>query len=209
MIRLVLVDTNAVVRDGLADVLAGDPQIVVGEALEHHGQLADAVRRHSPDVVVLAADPRTVDACDACEQLQRTHPRIRTVVALSSPRQTALMSALAAGAKGVVLKDAAPMMIRLAVRTVAAGWSFVDPRLTPKLVDAALRVHRRSGIGGLTSQELRVVERLLIGLTDAEIAENIGVQESTVRGYVRSARKKLGARTRVEAGTIARREGLV
>lgn len=209
MIRLVLADANPVVRDGLADVLAGDPEILVGEALQHHGLLDDAVRRHAPDVVVLAADSRTVDACDACERLGRAHPRVRTVVALSSPREAALMSALSAGAKGVVLKDAAPAVLRSAVRTVASGWSFVDPRLTSKLVDAALRGHRRAGIGGLTSQELRVLERLLLGLTDAEIAHNIGVQESTVRSYVRSARKKLGARTRVEAGTIARREGLV
>lgn len=209
MIRLILSDENPEVRAGLASALAGDPEIFVGEAIEDHRHLDDAVRRHAPDVIVLAANSRAVDAVDACEHLRMKHPRIRAIVALSSARQAALMAALAAGARAVVLKDSTPALLRDAVRTVAAGWSFVDPRLTSKLVDAALRGHRRSGIGGLTSQELRVVQRLLLGLDDAEIAAHMGLQEATVRSYVRRAREKLGARDRVEAGAIARREGLV
>lgn len=209
MIRLVLSDANPQVRDGLASVLAGDPEIVVGAEVGRNEDLADAVRRVEPDVVLLAGDARSVAAVDACAALTRAHPRLRTVVALSTARQATMMAALSAGAQGVVLKDANPALLRQVVRTVAAGWSFVDPRLMSKLVQVALRGHRKSGVGGLSSQELRVVQRLLLGLNDAEIARHMGVKETTVRTYLRNARKKLGARDRAETGTIARREGLV
>lgn len=209
MIRLVLSEVNPEVRDGLSSVLAGDPEIVVGAAVGHPRELVEAVRAVDPTVVVLAGDAQSVDAIEACATLGRTHPRVRTVVAISAVREAAMMEALAAGARGVVLKDAAPALLRRAVRSVATGWSFVDPRLMSKLVQAALRGHQKSGVGGLSSEELRVVQRMLLGLDDAEIAHNMGLAEEDVRSYVHNVRVKLGARDRAETGAIARREGLV
>lgn len=209
MIQLVLSDANAQVREGLAGLLAGDPEIVVGAQVSHNGQLPEAVRRVDPDIVLLSGDARSVDAVDACAALARSHPRVRVIVALSTAKQSTLMAALEAGAQGVVLKDSSPGVLRQAVRSVKAGWSFVDPRLMSKLIQTALRGHKRNGAGGLSSQELRVVQRMLLGLNDAEIARHMGLKETTVRTYVRNATRKLGARDRVEAGTIARREGLV
>lgn len=209
MIRLVLSETNPQVRDGLSNVLAGDPEILVGAAVGHTGELLEAVRNLDPTVVVLAGDAQSVDAAEACAMLNRTHPRVRTIVAISAVRETAMMEALAAGARGVVVKDATPAVLRRAVRSVAAGWSFVDPRLTSKLVQAALRGHQKSGVGGLSSEELRVVQRMLLGLDDAAIAHNMGLAEEDVRSYVHDVRVKLGARDRAETGAIARREGLV
>lgn len=209
MIRLVLSEANPQVREGLSVVLAGDPEILVDAAVGHTGELAAAVRSSQPTVVVLAGDSQSVDAAEACAMLAHTHPRVRTVVALSAAREAAMMDALAAGAKGVVLKDATPAILRRAVRTVAAGWAFVDPRLMSKLVQAAVRGHQQSGVGGLSSEELRIVQRMLLGLNDAEIAHNMGLSESDVRSYVHDVRVKLGARDRAETGAIARREGLV
>lgn len=209
MIRLVLSEANPQVRDGLASVLAGDPEILVGAAVGHSGELVEAVRTFEPTVVVLAGDAQAVDAAEACAMLGRTHPRVRTVVAINAVREAAMMDALAAGARGVVLKDAAPAVLRRAVRTAAAGWSFVDPRLMSKLVQAALRGHEKSGVGGLSSEELRVVQRMLLGLDDAEIAHTMGLAEEDVRSHVHEVRVKLGARNRAETGAIARREGLV
>lgn len=209
MIRLVLSEANPQVREGLSVVLAGDPEILVEAAVGHNTELAEAVGSIRPTVVVLAGDAQSVDAAEACATLSRTHPRVRALVAISAAREAAMMDALAAGARGVVIKDAAPAVLRRAVRTVAAGWSFVDPRLMSKLVQAALRGHEKSGVGGLSSEELRVVQRMLLGLDDAEIAHSMGLAEDDVRTYVHNVRVKLGARDRAETGAIARREGLV
>lgn len=209
MIRLVVADANAQVLEGLVSALSGDPEIVIDAAVGDSIEIHDAVSRINPNVVVLGADARAVGATDACRRLGHTHPRIRTVIALSSSKQSAMMAALAVGARGVVLKDAGPAILRHAVRTVAEGWSFVDPRLTAKLIEAALRDHQASGIGGLSSLELRLVQRMLLGLDDAEIASKMGMAEAAVRSHVDGLQIKLGAKTRTEAGAIARREGLV
>jgi two-component system response regulator DesR len=209
MIRLLLADANSEVRQGLAEVLAQDPEILVGETLSALDDLADAVRRHAPDVVVVAGHPGGLDPVAWCRRLAGIDPRIRPVVALGTPKPAPMLAALGAGARAVVLSDSPPPVLRTAVRTVASGWPFVDPRLAGRLIQVALNGQRLAGLGGLTTSELRVVERLLLGLTDTEIGEQLGMDEDAVDHHVREAARKLGARERQEAGTIARREGLL
>lgn len=209
MIRLVLSEANQQVLDGLSSVLTGDPEITIGAAINDTRELTEAVRRVQPTLVVLAGDAHSIDAVDACMKLEATHPQLRKVIALGAARHAATMSALAAGAQGVVLKDTTPGILRQSVRTVAAGWSFVDPRLTAKLIQTALRGHHHSRDGDLSAEELHVVQRLLLGLDDAEIAHHMGLEEKDVHDHVSSAARKLGASDRAETRTIARREGLV
>lgn len=209
MIRLLLADVNAQVREGLAEALARDPEIVVDATLSMPDELSDAVRRHAPDAVVVVAHSGGLDPVGWCRRLGGIDPRIRPVVALGTPKPAPMMAALAAGARAVVLSDSPPPVLRTAVRTVVAGWQFVDPRLTGRLVHVALGAHRLTGLGGLSPSELRVVERLLLGMTDREIGEQLEMDEGAVGRHVREARRKLGARDRLEAGTIARREGLL
>lgn len=209
MIRLVLSEANQQVLEGLANVLTGDPEITIGAAINDNRELPAAVRRVKPTLVILAGDTHSIDAVDACEKLGRTNPQLRKVIALGAARHAATMSALAAGAQGVVLKDTTPGILRQTVRTVAAGWSFVDPRLTGKLIQTALRGHHQSRDSDLSAEELHVVQRLLLGLDDAEIARHMGLEEEAVHDHVSSAARKLGASDRAETRTIARREGLV
>lgn len=209
MIRLVVSDANAQVLDGLVSVLTGDPEITVGAAITENRDLADAVRHVKPTLVVLAGDTHAIDAVDACTELNRSQPQLRKVVALGAARHAATMAALGAGAMGVVLKDATPTVLRQAVRTVASGWWFIDPRLTGKVVQTALRGHEQSRGGDLSTEELDVVRRMLLGLDDAEIARHLDLEEAVVHTHVSNAARKLGASDRAETGTIARREGLV
>jgi DNA-binding NarL/FixJ family response regulator len=119
-----------------------------------------------------------------------------------------LIQAFAAGAKGFVMKESQPAVLRDAVRVVSQGETFTDPRVGAKLVALASRNRRAKGPFGLTIQEMRVVEQLPRGLTNREIGSELGIAEDTVKTHLRHALRKLNARDRVEAAAIALREGL-
>lgn len=195
-------------REGIAAILSADPDFtVVGQAESGERALAEADRLR-PDVVMLDVRLPGMNGNEACAELVRRRPDTRVIVLTSFPSTGALIQAFAAGAKGFVLKESQPAVLRDAVRVVAQGETFTDPRVGAKLVALASRNRRAKGPFGLTIQEMRVVEQLPRGLTNREIGSELGIAEDTVKTHLRHALRKLNARDRVEAAAIALREGL-
>lgn len=145
---------------------------------------------------------------EACSEILRRRPDTRVVMLTSFASTGALVQAFSAGAKGFVMKESQPAVLRDAVRAVAQGDTFTDPRVGAKLVALASRNRRTKGPFGLTLQEMRVLELLPRGLTNREIGNELGITEDTVKTHLRHALRKLKARDRVEAAAIALREGL-
>jgi DNA-binding NarL/FixJ family response regulator len=145
---------------------------------------------------------------EACTDLATRVPGARVVMLTSFPNEGVMMSAFAAGARGFVLKESEPPVIRQAVRTVADGDTFADPKIAGKLVALATGGRRAKGPFDLTVQEMRVLELLPRGLTNHEIGDRLGIGENTVKTHLRNLMRKLDARDRVEAAAIALREGL-
>lgn len=208
MIRVLVVDAQPVVREGLISILAEDPGVVVcGQAGSATEALAQAVRLR-PHVVVLDGRVPGATGVEMCTDLASRVPASRVVMLTSFPNDGVMMSAFAAGARGFVLKESEPVVIRQAVRSVAEGATFADPKVAGKLVALATRGRRAKGPFDLTLQEMRVLELLPRGLTNHEIGDRLGIGENTVKTHLRNLMRKLNARDRVEAAAIALREGL-
>jgi DNA-binding NarL/FixJ family response regulator len=208
MIRILVVDDHPVVREGLIAILDdGNGFRVCGQAGSGPEALAEA-RRLRPDVVVLDVRLPGATGVEVCSELSESVPAARVVMLTSFPNDGVMMSAFAAGARGFVLKESEPAVIRDAVRSVAGGATYADPKVAGKLVALATRGRRAKGPYDLTLQEMRVLELLPRGLTNHEIGDHLGIGENTVKTHLRNLMRKLGARDRVEAAAIALREGL-
>ncbi|HEX2295379.1 MAG TPA: response regulator transcription factor [Actinomycetota bacterium] len=207
MIRVLVVDGQPVVREGLMAILDEPGLSVCGQAGSAVEAVAEAARLR-PDVAVLDGRVPGATGVELCVQLARTVPGTRVVVLASFPNDGVITSAFAAGARGFVLKESDPAVIVQAVRTVADGSTFADPKIAAKLVALATRGRRAKGPFDLTLQEMRVLELLPRGLTNHEIGAHLGIGENTVKTHLRNLMRKLGARDRVEAAAIALREGL-
>lgn len=208
MTSVIVVDEHAVLAGTIATVLADEPTITVTATVPSFAAARDACWPHAPDVALIGQRLADGSGVDACQALRGHAPSTRAVLLLNFPREQAALSAFAAGAAGVVVKEVRPAILRQAVQAVAAGGVFVDPLVAGRIVGLALRSQRRRGPFGLTLAELRVLERLPSGLTNREIGDDLGIAESTVKSHVTAILRKLDASDRAQAAARARREGL-
>lgn len=194
-IRVLVVDDHPVVRDGVITQLARHPDIrVVG----HAGDGAEAVRstaRLRPDVVLL--DLRLPDglAVDVVPRLRTAVPAARILLFTAFPEHAAVGPSLAAGACGLVVKDASGTTLRDALREVARTGSY----RTTQLAAAA----------PVTAREYDVLRLVASGHTNAEIATALTLSPNTVKTYLQNVMQKLGARNRAQVITNARAHGLL
>ncbi|MFC1413815.1 response regulator [Streptacidiphilus sp. N1-12] len=216
-IRVLLVDDQEMVRDGLGALLSSAPDIeLVGEAGDglRAVQLAAELR---PDVVVmdirmpgmdgLAATGRIVGTPDAAG----TSPRVLILTTFDLDEY--VYEALARGASGFLLKDAPARDLINAVRVIAAGEALLAPSVTRRLIDDVAR-RRRSGnlrpeaVSALTVRELDVLRQVARGLSNAEIAEELFLSEQTIKTHVGRILAKLEIRDRTQAVVFAYENGL-
>jgi DNA-binding NarL/FixJ family response regulator len=208
MTTVFITDDHPVVRQGIADLLSDEPDfVIVGEAANGEDLLREAGRLQ-PDVALVDVQLPGIDGYQACEQLRRRHPRIRVVILTTHTHERAMLAAFTAGARGFAVKSSSPEVIRQAVRSVAAGGTFVDPNVAHRLVALATKGRGANGPHNLTPAEMRVLELLPQGRRNREIAEALGVGEETVKTHVSHVLAKLGASDRAQAAAIAMREGL-
>jgi DNA-binding NarL/FixJ family response regulator len=208
MIEVLIADDHPVVREGVSGILAADVDVrVVGAT----GSGEDALRQIEalrPDVLVIDIRLPGMSGVEVCTVLRERFPRVKAVILTAFAADGVLMEALAAGARGFVLKESGPAVLREAVHAVARGDTYVDPRVTAKLVAVATRGRRAKGPLGLTVQEMRILELLPKGLTNRQIGEELGITEATVKTHLHNAMRKLRATNRAQAVALAQREGL-
>jgi two-component system, NarL family, response regulator DevR len=205
-IRVFLVDDHEVVRRGVKDLLEAEPDIeVVGEA----GTAAEALARVpavKPQVAILDVRLPDGDGVTVCRELRSRLPDLACLMLTSFGDDEALLSAIMAGASGYLLKQVRGSDIVGAVRTVAAGGSMLDPRMTATVIER-LR-HPEEGddpVASLTDQEKRVFDLIGEGLTNRQIGETMFLAEKTVKNYVSGVLAKLGMQRRTHAAALAAR----
>ena len=211
-LRVVLVDDQQLVRAGIAFILSTEPGIdVASEAA--NGELGlVAVADHRPDVVLMDVRMPVLDGLQATQRI-RDADGPPVLVLTTFDDDDVLWGAVEAGAAGFLLKDTAADDIIRAIRTVADGGSWIDPRVTPRLL-RALRAGRPATPSGpvleaLSERELEVLTLVARGASNGEIAAELFVSERTVKGHVGSIFTKLGARDRAAAIVLAFDAGLV
>ena len=193
-----VVDDHEMVRRGLRDLAAEMDEIeVVGEA-DRASVALEGVERTNPDVALLDIRLPDQDGVELCREIRSRHPDVRCLMFTSYADEQALLGAIMAGASGYLLKFTSGDELVEAIRTVAAGNSLIDPTTTRSVMAIATRTPPRQE-AKLSPQQERVLELIVEGLTNREIAERLELAEKTVKNYVSVILDKLGVRSRTQA----------
>jgi DNA-binding NarL/FixJ family response regulator len=212
MIRVSLCDDQIIVTEGLNKILSTDPEIEV-ISIAHDGQeLLDLIKDDQPDVILIDLKMPVMNGILATRKLRRDYPDIHVLVLTTYDEDEWIFDALRAGAEGYLLKDLPPEQLITAIKGTAKGMSYIDPKITGKIIDKASQVpevHESSGDFDLNDREMEVLRLIAQGYSNADIAERLFLSEGTVRNYTRGIFSKLGVTTRTQAAITAIKFGFV
>jgi len=216
-IGVLIVDDQALVRAGFRMILQIEPDIrVVGEAADGDQALAQ-VAAATPDVVLMDVRMPGLDGIAATRRIAADPScQARVVMLTTFDMDEYVYAALQAGASGFLLKDVQPELLVAGIRAVHAGESLLAPTVTRRMIESFLERRPRvpaaaeqQRLAALTSREQEVLRLLARGLTNAEIARELYVSETTVKTHVGRVLMKLGLRDRVQAVIYAYETGLI
>lgn len=214
VVRVLLVDDEALVRAGLEMLLDAAPGVVVV------GQAADgraAVRlagELAPDLVLMDLRMPLLDGVEATAQITARHVDVKVVALTTFAEESLMYDALRAGASGYLLKQAAPAQLIEAIRRVDAGGAYLDPEMAGSVIEVLRsRAHLGEGPAAITSvltpREQHVFTLVAQGLSNQEIREVLVLSEATVKTHVARILMKTGSRDRAAAVALAWRTGFV
>ncbi|MGC5629627.1 response regulator [Georgenia sp. Z1344] len=214
MIRVLVVDDDALVRSGLSMILASvDDLEVVAEAADGRAGVEAAIA-HRPDVVLMDVRMPVLDGITATAEITRAVPTARVCVLTTFQLDEYVFGALRSGAAGFLLKDAGPRQIVDAVRSVAAGEAILSPAATRTLIDAYAPMDDTAEVAAarrlldeLTPREREVADAVARGESNAEIAAALHMSETTVKSHVTRIFGKLGVDNRVKVAIHVRVAG--
>jgi DNA-binding NarL/FixJ family response regulator len=210
MIRVLIADDHAVVREGLRAFLALQDDVeVVGEAADGE-EAVQAVARLEPDVALVDLVMPRVDGIEAIGRIRAQRPKTRVIVLTSFVDEDKMLPAVRAGAVGYLLKDVQPQDLVGAIRTVHRGGTLLHPTVVEELVREVSRDDEAPAASNpLTAREREVLALIARGRANKAIAFELGVAEKTVKTHVSNILGKLGLTDRTQAALYAVREGLV
>jgi DNA-binding NarL/FixJ family response regulator len=210
-VRVTLVDDNELLRAGLVTVLRSDPELeVVAESADGPAGVRAALE-HRPDVVLMDVEMPGGDGLTATARLAEQLPGTRVLILTMFDLDDYVHEALRAGAAGFLLKTTEPRALVAAVKACAAGETTLGPSVVRRLVDSYVQRQPRPlppGAAELTDRERDVLRAMARGLSNAEIAADLYLAETTVKTHVARILAKLGVRDRVRAVVLALETGL-
>jgi len=212
-IRVLLVDDDDLMRAGLKAVLSSDEAIdVVGEASDGRAAV-EQVRELGPAVVLMDVRMPDLDGISATREVLESSPEVKVMILTTFEQDDYIFGALNAGASGFLLKRTSPEDLIAGIHTVAVGDSLLSPSVTRRVIDRM--AHQPGGdrpyderLDDLTPREREVLAQLARGLSNGEIAEELVIEESTVKTHVKRILMKLHLRDRVQAVIFAYESGL-
>ena len=214
-IRVLVVDDQALVRSGFRKLLEAEPGIeVVGEAADGL-EAVDKSRMHRPHVVLMDIRMPRLDGLQATTRiLAAPGPTPRVLVLTTYDLDEYIFDALKSGASGFMLKDSPAEELVAAIHVVATGEALLAPSVTRRLIEAFVDIARvlpeaRRQLDELTSRETEVLGLVARGMSNAEIAADLGLGTATVKSHVGNLLMKLELRDRVQAVVLAYESGLV
>ena len=217
-IRILIADDQSLVRTGFRMILDAEPDLdVVGEAVDGR-EAVDKAKAAKPDVILMDIRMPDLDGIEATRRIlaqAENHPPAPRVLMLTTfDLNEYVYEALRAGASGFLLKDVPAEQLADGVRVVAAGEALLAPSVTRRLLAEFAQVRPRDAapppaFGELTPRELEVFRLIARGLSNAEVAQELIVSETTVKTHVARVLMKLGLRDRVQAVVLAYESGIV
>jgi DNA-binding NarL/FixJ family response regulator len=215
-VRVLLVDDQALIRAGFRMILEAEDDLeVVGECADGT-QAIDSVKRFSPDVVLMDIRMPEMDGIEATRRIVGGDPdtAVKVLMLTTFDLDEYVYDALRAGASGFLLKDVPADQLVAGIRLVAQGDALLAPSVTRRLIQEFSRSPRGrteqpAGLDELTPREVEVFKLLARGMSNAEIAANLIVSETTVKTHVARILMKLEVRDRVQAVVLAYESGVV
>jgi len=209
--RVIVVDDQALVREGLVTMLELMPGIeVVGTAGDGE-EAVNVVERMGPDVALMDLRMPKLDGVEATRRIRAHHPATQVIVLTTHADDSSIMAAIAAGARGYLTKHSGGKAIREAIEAVMQGTSVLEPAVQARVLEAVARgkpLHKASLPDGLTPREGEVLTLIAAGLANQEIARKLFISEGTVKTHINNLFGKIGARDRAQAVAYAFRRGL-
>jgi DNA-binding NarL/FixJ family response regulator len=209
MIKVLLVDDQNLIRQGLKALLELEPDLeIIGEA-ENGEQAINLSATLQPDVILMDIRMPLMDGVAATKKLQNTHPEIKILVLTTFDDDEYVKAALENGAMGYLLKDTPSEELAVAIRAVYKGYTQLGPGIVKKLVNQFSRVTPTQSppvppsLSELTPREKEVLRLIAIGANNREISQQLYISEGTVKNHVTNILNRLNLRDRTQAAIVA------
>jgi DNA-binding NarL/FixJ family response regulator len=210
-IRVLVADDQSMVRAGFRMLLSGEPDIDVVAEASNGLEAVDKAARFDPTVVLMDIRMPDLDGLEATRRILAADPEARVLILTTFDLDEYVYEALRAGASGFVLKDDPPEQLIAAIRTVAGGDALLSPTITKRVIEQFTHIPRPAPpkeLETLTAREREILRLVAGGLSNAEIAEELTISETTVKTHVTHILQKLHLRDRVQAVVLAHQTGL-
>lgn len=213
VVRVLLVDDEPTLRNGIAGLLNDDPRIEIVATADGGEQALAVLRERLVDVAVVDVEMPGIDGVKTAESISRSHPRVKVVMFTAFERHERLSAAMAAGAVGFLTKDMEPKDVVEGILKAHSGERVLSSRATDMALGAlrALGLRQRereawnSLVRSLTPGQRKVYDVLITGASNREIAKKVNYSEGTVRVYVTQILDALGCKSRTEVALLAAR----
>jgi len=206
-IRVLIIEDHLMFAEALQAALDGTDDIAVADAAATAAEGLDAARRSSPDVVLMDYRLPDGDGVETARAIKAEHPKARVVMLTAAASDDVLRQAIAAGCSGYLTKDQSVDQLLVAVRAAHRGEVLISPERLSRLVNNS-DDRTRPG-ADLTVREIEVLRLVAEGLSNAAIAERLGIRLATVRNHVQSMIGKLYAHSKLEAVAVAVRMSII
>jgi len=198
-IRLIVIDDQTLVRQGIISLLRLDAAIEVVAQAADGSDVVPLVQQFQPDVLLMDIRMPLVNGIDALHLLQQAQLQVPVLMLTTFDDHQQVLEAMLAGARGYLLKDVALDVLLQAIRTVAAGGALLQPALTDRILQARNADAGHTDSEKLSPKELEVLRLLAAGFSNREIAAAVFKSEGTVKNQVSAILAKLGVRDRTKA----------
>ncbi len=210
-ISIVLADDHPLILDALQRMFEQEEDFQVVARCVNGEEAIEAVRKHSPDILILDLRMPRTSGLDVLRALRKQQVTTRVIVLTAAAADDEVMEAITLGVSGVVLKEMAPSLIVKCARKVHGGEQWLEKRATGRVLEKMIR---REAAGRelsqtLTPRELEIVEMLATGLRNREIGDKLFISEGTVKIHLHKIYEKLGVSSRMELTLLAQDKGLV
>ena len=201
-IRILLVDDHPMLRDGVAGLIADQPDMKLAAEASNGLEAIDQFRKHRPDVTLLDLQMPEMNGIDAILAIRAEFPVARIIVLTTYTGDAQILRALEAGAQAYLLKSALRRELLDTIRVVHKGQRRIPPEVAVQLAEHAAD-------DPLTSREVEVLRLIAAGKANKLVASDLSITEETVKGHVKNILSKLDARDRTHAVTIALKRGII
>ncbi|MEN9520522.1 MAG: hypothetical protein RLZZ381_3110 [Cyanobacteriota bacterium] len=208
-IKVLIVEDDQMMQLGLEQALSKYPQLEIVEQVDDGYFGVQAALKHQPDLIIMDIGLPRLDGIAAAEKIRTQLPTVKIVMLTSHTIQTEVIAALAAGADAYCVKGAKVEQLINAIAVVQDGATYLDPQIAKLVVENLKPPTPNDQIGNLSEREIEILELIVEGKSNPQIAKTLHLSPNTIKTHVRSIMNKLTVNDRVQAAVVALRSGLI